>query len=160
MSEKISSLCVFSVPFSTLVLISVLGDVDAVEVVGSESAVALRALPLSGVVTHLQTFVAEDVETLGEHRLLVSCVAAGAAQLGLRTDKCVIYEPNTDTLALLLHVLRVVLHFIIVGVTALDSQYPPKHRVAVIFSEFWAHSLEVDVQMNRHQSQNQTNHQL
>lgn len=64
-----------------------LGDVDAVKVVGSEGTVALGALPLSGVVAHLQTFVAEYVETLGEHRLLVSCVAAGAAQLGLETEK-------------------------------------------------------------------------
>lgn len=65
-----------------------LGDVDAVEVVGAEGTVALGALPLSGVVAHLQTLVAEDVETLGEHRLLVSRVAAGAAQLGLRTQTC------------------------------------------------------------------------
>lgn len=63
-----------------------LGDVDAVEVVGAEGTVALGALPLSGVVTHLETFVAEHVETLGEHRLLVSGVAAGAAQLGLHTQ--------------------------------------------------------------------------
>lgn len=64
---------------------SKLGDVDAVEVVGSEGTVALGALSLSGVVTHLETFIAEHVETLGEHRLLVSCVAAGTAQLGLET---------------------------------------------------------------------------
>lgn len=64
-----------------------LGDVDAVKVVGSEGTVALGALSLSGVVTHLQTFVAEHVETLGKHGLLVSCVAAGAAQLGLVTHK-------------------------------------------------------------------------
>lgn len=57
------------------------------EVVGSERTVALGALPLSGVVTHLQTFVAENVETLGEHRLLVSGVTTGATQLGLKTDK-------------------------------------------------------------------------
>lgn len=63
-----------------------LGDVDAVKVVGSEGAVALGALPLPGVVAHLQTLVTEDVETLGEHRLLVPGVAAGAAQLGLQTE--------------------------------------------------------------------------
>ena len=57
------------------------------KVVGSEGTVALGALPLSGVVTHLQAFVAEHVETLGEHRLFVSRVAAGAAQLGLETHK-------------------------------------------------------------------------
>lgn len=55
------------------------------EVVGAEGTVALGALPLSGVVTHLETFVAEHVEALGEHRLLVSGVAAGAAQFGLQT---------------------------------------------------------------------------
>lgn len=64
-----------------------LGDVDAVEVVGSEGAVALGTLPLPGVVAHLQTLVAEDVETLGEHRLLVPRVAARAAQLRLQTHK-------------------------------------------------------------------------
>lgn len=79
-----------------------LGDVDAVKVVGSEGTVALGALPLSGVVTHLQTFVAEYVEALGEHRLLVSCVAARAAQLGLETDKYVVYGPNTNLPTLLL----------------------------------------------------------
>ena len=61
------------------------------KVVGSEGTVALGALPLSRIVTHLQTFVAENVETLGEHGLLVSCVAAGAAQLGLETDKHIVY---------------------------------------------------------------------
>lgn len=72
------------------------------EVVGSEGTVALGALSLSGVVTHLQTFVAEDVETLGEHRLLVSRVAAGATQLGLETDKYIVYGPSTVLPALLL----------------------------------------------------------
>lgn len=66
------------------------------EVVCSEGTVALGALPLSGVVTHLQTFVAEYVETLGKHRLLVSCVAAGAAQLCLETEKFFVYGPNTN----------------------------------------------------------------
>lgn len=66
------------------------------KVVGSEGTVALGALPLSSVVTHLQTFVTEYVETLGEHRLLVPCVAAGTAQLGLETDKYIVYGVNTD----------------------------------------------------------------
>lgn len=73
-------LCVF-------VFYRTLGDVNAVKVIGSEGTVALGALPLSGVVTHLQTFVTENVETLGEDRLLVSRVAAGAAQLRLKTNK-------------------------------------------------------------------------
>lgn len=63
------------------------GDVDAVKVVGAEGTVALGALPLAGVVAHLEALVAEDVEALGEHRLLVPHVAAGAAQLGLGTHK-------------------------------------------------------------------------
>lgn len=63
------------------------GDVDAVEVVGAEGTVALGALPLAGVVAHLEALVAEDVEALGEHRLLVPHVAAGAAQLGLAKSK-------------------------------------------------------------------------
>lgn len=62
------------------------------KVIGAEGTVALGALPLSGVVTHLQTFVAEHVETLGEDGLLVSCVAARAAQLGLQTDKYSTWE--------------------------------------------------------------------
>lgn len=62
------------------------GDVDAVEVVGAECAVALGALPLPRIVAHLQTLVAEDVETLGEDGLLVPRVAAGAAQFGLRRE--------------------------------------------------------------------------
>lgn len=57
------------------------------KVVRSEGAVALGALPLAGVVAHLEAFVAEHVEALGEHRLLVSHVAARAAQLGLETGK-------------------------------------------------------------------------
>lgn len=57
------------------------------EVVCSEGTVTLGALPLSGVVAHLQALVAEDMETFGEDGLLVPCVAAGATQLGLRVDK-------------------------------------------------------------------------
>lgn len=72
------------------------------KVVGSEGTVALGALPLPGVVTHLETFVAEHVETLGEHRLLVSCVAAGAAQLGLETDQYIVFGPNVSLPTLLL----------------------------------------------------------
>lgn len=103
-SRKMSALNKSSVPLSRLesrssfgsvrrLLFSVapslrrLGDVYAVKVVGSEGAVALGALPLAGVVAHLEAFVAEHVEALGEHRLLVSHVAAWAAQLGLETGK-------------------------------------------------------------------------
>lgn len=50
------------------------------EVVGPEAGVALGALPLPGVVARLQALVAEHVETLGEHSLLVARVAAWTAQ--------------------------------------------------------------------------------
>lgn len=67
-----------------LVTMAPLGDVDAMEVVGTEGAVALGTLALARVIARLQTFVAEHVEALGEHRLLVPGVAAWAAQLGLQ----------------------------------------------------------------------------
>lgn len=86
-APRFGSVCCLLPPLSGL------GDVDAVEVVGAEGTVALGALPLSGVVTHLETFVAEHVEALGEHRFLVPGVAAGAAQLGLRTH---MHGPNHD----------------------------------------------------------------
>lgn len=65
-------------PLFLLLFLCSLGDVYAVKVIGSKRTVALGALSLSGVVTHLQTFVAENMETLGENGLLVSRVAAGA----------------------------------------------------------------------------------
>lgn len=86
-APRFGSVCCLLPPLSGL------GDVDAVEVVGAEGTVALGALPLSGVVTHLETFVAEHVEALGEHRFLVSGVAAGAAKLGLHTH---MHGPNHD----------------------------------------------------------------
>lgn len=55
------------------------------KVIGSEGTVALGALPLPRVVAHLETFIAENMETLGEYGLLVSHVAAGTSQLGLKT---------------------------------------------------------------------------
>lgn len=75
-------LCSLFSSFSPL-RITELGDVDAVEVVGPEGTVTFGALPLSGVVARLQTLVAENVETLGEHRLLVAGVAARTTQLRL-----------------------------------------------------------------------------
>lgn len=51
-------------------------DVNAVEVVGSESGVALGALPLTCVVARLDALEAENVETLGQHRVLHPRVAA------------------------------------------------------------------------------------
>lgn len=73
-----------------------LGDVDAVEVVGTEGTVALGALPLSGVVARLQTLVAEHVEALGEHCLLVAGVAARTTQLRLKGVDERKYRVNLD----------------------------------------------------------------
>lgn len=53
-----------------------LADVNAVEVVGSESGVALGALPLTRVVARLDALEAENVEALGQHRVLHPRVAA------------------------------------------------------------------------------------
>ena len=94
------------------------------KVVGSEGTVALGALPLPGVVTHLETFVAEHVETLGEHRLLVSCVAAGAAQLGLETDKYIVFGPNVSLPTLLLPRSTVGITVNIGGCNSENSWYP------------------------------------
>ena len=69
----------FSSQFLKSLSLPCLGDVDTVKVVGSEGTVAFWALPLPRVVAHLETFVAEDVETFREHGLLVSHVAAGAS---------------------------------------------------------------------------------
>lgn len=65
------------------VVLAKLSYVDAVEVIGSESSVAFGALPLPSVVTGLQAFVAEDVETLGEDGLLVSGVTTGTPKFSL-----------------------------------------------------------------------------
>lgn len=56
---------------------AVLADVNAVEVVGSESGVALGALPLTRVVPRLDALKAENVEALGQHCVLHPRVAAG-----------------------------------------------------------------------------------
>jgi len=58
-------------------------DVDAVEVVAAEPGVALWTLALPRLVPGLDAFDAEDVEALGQHRILVVHVAARAAELCL-----------------------------------------------------------------------------
>lgn len=55
-------------------------DVDAVEVVGAESRVALGALPLAGIVAATHALEAEHVEALGEDGILLASVTAGAGQ--------------------------------------------------------------------------------
>lgn len=60
------------------------------EVVGPEGCVALGALALPGVVARLHALKAEDVEALGEHRVLLAHVAAWARQAGLQ-------HTHTDT---------------------------------------------------------------
>lgn len=56
-----------------------LSDVDAVEIIGPKSSVALRTLPLASVITGLQALVAEDMETLGKHSLFIPSITTGAA---------------------------------------------------------------------------------
>lgn len=77
-------------PFFSHLLFSVhqevhskLGDVDAVEVICSECSIAFGALPLASVIASLQAFIAEDVETLGEDSLLISCITTGTSQFSL-----------------------------------------------------------------------------
>lgn len=64
-----------------------LADVNAVEVVGSESGVALGALPLTCVVARLDALEAEHVEALGQHGVLHPRVAAGTRETGLREGR-------------------------------------------------------------------------
>lgn len=66
------------------------------EVVGPEGTVTFGALPLSGVVARLQTLVAEHVEALGEHCLLVAGVAARTTQLRLKGVDERKYRVNLD----------------------------------------------------------------
>lgn len=49
-------------------------------IVGSESAIALRTLPLSCLITRAQTVPAEYVEALGEHSVLALHLAGRAGQ--------------------------------------------------------------------------------
>lgn len=58
-------------------------NVDAMEVVGPKSRVALGTLALPGIVAGLHAFKAEDMEALGEHGVLLAHIAAGAGQAGL-----------------------------------------------------------------------------
>lgn len=55
-----------------------LSNVNAMEVIGSESSIALRTLPLPIVIAALQALVTEDVETLCKHGLLIPRITAGA----------------------------------------------------------------------------------
>lgn len=68
---------------STRKVQSELSDVDTVEVICSECSVAFGALPLASVIASLQAFIAEDVETLGEDRLLITSITTGATQFSL-----------------------------------------------------------------------------
>lgn len=63
-------------PSPCLWLIVALADVNAMEVVGSESSVALGALPLACVVARLNALEAEDVEALCQDCILHTGVAA------------------------------------------------------------------------------------
>ena len=63
-----------------------LGEVELVEVVGSKGSSALGALSETGVVTTADALGAEDMEALGEDRVLLSGTAARAVQLGLQGE--------------------------------------------------------------------------
>lgn len=69
-----------------------LSDVDAVEIVGAEGGVALRALPLARIVTRLHALEAEDVEALCQHGVLYARVAARTRQSGLREQETFIFS--------------------------------------------------------------------
>lgn len=90
--SPLSSLSVDSVHH---VVLAKLSYVDAVEVVGSESGVAFGALPLASVVTGLQAFVAEDVETFGEDGLLVPGVTTRTPQFSLAGRRQLVAQSNT-----------------------------------------------------------------
>lgn len=47
-----------------------LADVNAVEVVGAKSSIALGTLPLTCVIARLHALEAEDVEALSQHSVL------------------------------------------------------------------------------------------
>lgn len=64
-----------------------LSDVNAVEIVGTEGGVALRALPLACIVTRLHTLEAEDMEALCQHGILYTRVAARTRQTGLQEQE-------------------------------------------------------------------------
>lgn len=53
------------------------------EVVGTKGGVTLGALALASVIASLDTLKAEDVEALGEYRILFPHVTAGAGQASL-----------------------------------------------------------------------------
>lgn len=69
-----------------------LSDVDAVEIVGAEGGVALRALPLARIVTRLHALEAEDVEALCQHGVLYARVAARTRQSGLREQETFVFS--------------------------------------------------------------------
>jgi hypothetical protein len=50
------------------------------EVVGTEGCVALRALPLAGLIAAPHTLKAEHMEALRKDRILLAGITAGASQ--------------------------------------------------------------------------------
>lgn len=76
-----------SSPSEVCVVCAASADVNAVEVVGSESGVALGALPLTCVVARLDALEAENVEALGQHCVLHPRVAARTRETGLGEGK-------------------------------------------------------------------------
>lgn len=63
-----------------------LSDVNAMEIIGSKSSIALGTFPLPIVIAGFQALVTEDMETLCKHSLLIPGITTGATQLSLRTN--------------------------------------------------------------------------
>lgn len=64
-----------------------LSDVNAMEVIGSKSSIALGTFPLPSVIAGLQALVTKNMETLCKHSLLIPGIATGTTKLSLWTNK-------------------------------------------------------------------------
>lgn len=67
---------------SQLVVFSGLGstNVDAMEIIGTKSSIALGTFALAGVIAGLYTLKAENMKTLGKYSILFTHVATGTGQ--------------------------------------------------------------------------------
>lgn len=74
-----------------------LSDVNAMEVVGSKSSIALGTFPLPIVIAGLQALITEDMETLCKHSLLIPGITTGATQLSLRTNNLQLIKINCQS---------------------------------------------------------------
>ena len=74
---------------SQLVVFSGLGstNVDAMEIIGTKSSIALGTFALAGVIAGLYTLKAENMKTLGKYSILFTHVATGTGQTCLGKKK-------------------------------------------------------------------------